>query len=374
MTPVSSRPVIAVDAISVGERLTGAGRALVNILERIAAIDGGREYVALATSSGAEVIRDRAPAVSIRQVRVGNGLDWELRKVGAVASDAHASLLFTIRELVPLSGPPTVLHVFEPPSYRLRAHARPSVGEARRVGKDLLLAAVFRRSVRRAAAVTAGSVATAEWLKRWTGVQADVVISGIDPFFSEEQAADKEPVVRPPYVLHPASGDPRENTDLVLQAFATSSLAGLRLVLFGTPDAESARLVARAQSLGVDIELTGWISDAELRQLYSEAVAFVHPSKYESYAGYPVLEAMALGAPVVALRAPGVTEAVEGRGLLIEREDPQELARAIADLRDDPHLAGELADKALEHVRTLTWEAAAMRLKAVFDRVLHSPV
>jgi glycosyltransferase involved in cell wall biosynthesis len=371
---VLPRPVIAVDAISVTERLTGAGRALVNMLEHLAVIDGDREYVALVTPPGSQIIRERAPGVTVREVTVGNGLGWELRKAGHVARDVDASLLFTIRELVPLTGPPVVLHVFEPPSYRLGAYAKPSVGEAKRVAKDLLLSAVFRRSVRRAAAVTAGSIATADWLARRAGVQADVVISGIDPAFFEEPVNGSGPVRRAPYVLHPASGDPRENTDLVLRAFSTGHLEGLQLVMFGTPDSVRSRLVERARSLGVDVELTGWISDEELRRLYSGAVAFVHPSKYESYAGYPVLEAMAMGSPVVALQAPGVTEAVEGRGLLIEREEPEELARAIARLRDNAGLADELVAKALRHVRTLTWEAAAWRLKLVFDRVLRSSV
>jgi glycosyltransferase involved in cell wall biosynthesis len=368
MASMSSRPLVAMDAVSLGGRLTGAGRALVNVLEHLEASDDGRDYIALATAAGAGVIRERVPGASVHEVAEGSGFAWELRGAGEAAATAGASLLFTVRELVPLMGPPAVVHVFEPPSYRLRAHGRPSVGEAKRVAKDVLLTAGFRRSVRRAAAVTAGSVTTAEWLARHARVEADVVISGIDPVFFEDS---ERQVAQPPYVLHPASGDPRENTDLVLRAFASGLCSGLRLVVFGTPADERERLEARARELGVDLELTGWVTDDELRRLYREATAFVHPSKYESYAGYPVLEAMALGTPVVVLDAPGVTEAVGGgRGLLIREESPEELGRAIALLRDDPALAARLVAAAQEHARTLTWSSAAARLSEVFGRVL----
>jgi glycosyltransferase involved in cell wall biosynthesis len=367
MAAMPSRPIIAVDAVALGGRLTGAGRALVNLLERLSAVEDGVEYLALVTSAGAEVIRQRAPGASIREVPPAGGLAWELRGAGRAAAEAGASLLFTVRELAPLGGPPTVVHVFEPPSYRLGAHSRPSVGEAKRVAKDLLLTAGFRRSVRRAAAATAGSVATADWLAAHTGVQAEVVISGIDPVFFE----DSERVVeQPPYVLHPASGDPRENTDLVLRAFATGLSPALRLVVFGTPPGERERLEARARQLGVDLEVKGWVTDEELRGLYRGATAFLHPSKFESYAGYPVLEAMALGTPVVVLDAPGVTEAVSGRGTLVAQEDPVALAEAVARVRDDSPRALELAAKARTHAHSLTWERAAELFRAVFARVL----
>src|SRR5438270_295517 len=106
------------------------------------------------------------------------------------------------------------MHDFEPPSYRLRARGRLSAAEIKRLAKDALLTAGFPRSVRRAAAVTAGGQATADWVQRRTGRSAEVVLPGIDPLFF---TGDESPIVGSPYVLHPSSGDARENTDLVLR-------------------------------------------------------------------------------------------------------------------------------------------------------------
>jgi glycosyltransferase involved in cell wall biosynthesis len=297
-----------------------------------------------------------------------SGREWERRGVAQAAADAD--LLFTIREVVPRSGPPTLMHVFEPPSYRLRARGRLSATELKRLAKDALLTAGFPRSVRRAATVTAGGQATSDWLQRRTGRSAEVVLPGIDPVFFTDEAA---PAVESPYVLHPSSGDARENTDLVLRAFATGRTAGLRLVLVGTPAHAQEQIRSRASELGVEVELPGWVTDERLRELYRGAVAVVTPSRYEAYAGLPALEAMALGTPVVALAAPGVTEALEGRAVLIRSEDADVLADAIARVRDDAALRADLSRLGSEHARALTWEASAAGFAAAFRRTLGLP-
>ena len=131
------------------------------------------------------------------------------------------------------------------------------------------------------------------------------MLPGIDPVFLE---TEPRPPDDPPYVFHLASGDPRDNTDLVLRA-----ARGMRLVVAGAPEQLRERIASASAELGVDLELTGWVSDERLRELYRGAVALAHPTKYEAYAGLPVLEAMALGTPAVVLDAPGATEAVDGR-------------------------------------------------------------
>lgn len=366
-SPVTSVPLIAVDALALGERSKGAARVLANLLACLPAADRGLRYTALvpAGAEGVARLRDRAPEVEVVEVDPSGGLAWELRGVARAARGAD--LLFTVREVVPLSGPPTLMHVFEPPTYRLRAHGHLDAAEVKRLAKDCLLAAGFRSSVRRAAAVTAGSQATADWVRRHAGRSADVVLPGIDPvFFSDEDV----PAPTTPYVLHPSSGDARENTDLVLRAFATGRAAGLRLVLVGTPDEAQTQISSRAHALGVEVELPGWVTDGQLRGLYRGATAVVTPSQYEAYAGLPALEAMALGTPVVALEAPGVTEALAGRAILIRDEDADALADALARLRDDQALRSDLAHRGRMHARELTWEASAAAFAAAFRRTL----
>ncbi|HEV8461326.1 MAG TPA: glycosyltransferase [Gaiellaceae bacterium] len=364
---MTNQPLIAIDALALGQRTKGATRVLANLVGCLPAADPSLRYAAIvpAGTEGAARVRERAPQMDVIEVEAGGGLSWELRGVARAAEGAD--LLFTIRELVPMSGPPTLMHVFEPPSYRLHARDRLDAAEAKRLAKDAVLAIAFRNSVRRAAAVTAGSRSTAAWLLRRTGRTADVVLPGVDPIFFTDHA---QPVDEPPYVLHPASGDPRENTELVLRAFATGRPQGLRLVLVGTPASRQDDLRRRAERLGVEVELPGWVTDERLRELYRGARAVVAPSKFESYAGLQVLEGMALGTPAIALDAPGVTEALEGRAILIGREDFNELADALVRIRDDEALRVHLAARGRELAHGLTWERAAAGFAAAFRKVL----
>ena len=358
---VSGRPRIGVDAVAVGARVTGAARVLVNVLAELPRADPELDYVAFVSPAGEDTVRTRAPDVDVQVVQPRRGLQWELRGAGDAAAHAGVNLLFTVRELSPLRGPPALVHVFEPPAYRLRARA-----SARQFAKDVVLHLAFKRSLRRARAVTAGSRTTADWLRSHAGVDAEVVLPGIDPAFLASEAQEPD---EPPYVLHLASGDPRDNTDLVVRAFARGKASGLRLVLAGTPDS----LRARLESSGAELEIVGWVSDERLRELYRGALAFAHPTKYEAYAGLPVLEAMALGTPVVVLDAPGATEAVVGVGIVVPREDPALVADAFARLRDDRALRADLAARGRELARGLTWESAAARVAAAVRQALALP-
>jgi glycosyltransferase involved in cell wall biosynthesis len=353
---------IAIDATLVGTRVTGAARFLLGLAPALAAADPGRDYVILARS---EATAFASTGVTVRTVELGSGLRWELSGAARAAREVGAEVLLTVRELVGAQPPSTVMHVFEPPAYRLENRPPLSVHGVKAFAKDLLLAQLFQRSVGRAAAVTAGSEATATWLREHTGAAAAVVLPGLDSRFLEpsEPAGGR-------FFLLGASGDERENTSLVLAAFARAQLdPDVRLLVFGTPTASRARVLDAAADAGVAdrVELLGWVTDDELRSLYAGAIALIHATRYEAYAGYPALEALAAGTPVVAIDAPGVTEAVDGVGLLAEAATPEALAVHITAIAASPELRGRLGDAGRIRAAALTWERAAKGFVGVFD-------
>jgi glycosyltransferase involved in cell wall biosynthesis len=219
----------------------------------------------------------------------------------------------------------------------------------------------MRSSIHHAAAVTAASERTAEWLRRHAHLDPPVIPPGIDPFFLERVTPAQG---RPPYFLHPATGDARDNTSLVLQAFRRLP-ADTHLVLVGTLPDQATALRYEAAALGIvgRITFAGWVSDEELRDLYAGAIALVHPTRYEGFAGLQPLEAMAQGTPVIALDAPGVTEALGEAALLIEHEDPIELAGAMAAMSGSER--ARLAEAGAALAAGFTWEAAAARFVEV---------
>ena len=342
-----SRPVVAVDATLLAGR-TGAARWLKNLLPVLPKVDPTLDYVAL-------------------RPLLRSGLAWELHGLQRAAANARAAAVFTTRELIGPARIPTVVHVFEPPSYRLGVARGPGLAAAKSRLKDRLLAAALGGSLRRAAGVTAGSETTAEWLRVHCGIEATVVLPGVDPRFRPRVGdAPAEP-----YFLLVAGADRRENAELVLEAFARARPDGVRLKTVGSTDERRAELLATAEQLGIEeaLDMHGWVSDDELLALYRDALALIHPSRYEAYAGYPALEAMATGTAVVALAAPGSTEALAGAAVLVE-EDAAELAAALTALATDEALRTRIAAAGHGRVSSLTWESAAETLAAVLHRVV----
>ncbi|MBI2356403.1 MAG: glycosyltransferase [Candidatus Doudnabacteria bacterium] len=118
--------------------------------------------------------------------------------------------------------------------------------------------------------------------------------------------------------------EPYKKIELVVRAFNDLGLP-LKVAGSGTT---SVRLRAIARS---NIEFLGRVSDEELRQRYSEALAFIFPA--EEDAGIMPLEAQACGTPVIAYRAGGALETVrEGvTGEFFDRQTPEALKTVLKD-------------------------------------------
>jgi glycosyltransferase involved in cell wall biosynthesis len=352
---------VLLDATVVTRRPKGAGRVIMNLARSLPAVDPSREYLAVVFPEGAEALIDR-PGADVVTVPASRGLPWERRGLAEWSARLRAEAVITVREVVFPGTPPTVLHLAEPPAYRLRSELRQRPPS--HVAKDVLLQSLLRRSLRRAAAVTAASDATADWLRRRYRIRRPPVIPpGIDPFFLQP---GKEPT-EAPYLLHPSTGDRRDNTDLVLRAYAAAEL-DIPLVLVGTPDDVGEELAARASALGIDrraIRIEGWVSDEELRDLYRGATALVHPTRYEGFAGLQPLEAMAQGTPVIALDAPGVTEALRDVAVLVPG-DAAALGAAIRRFSNE-EASASIGKAGRAFASGFTWERAARSFVRVLD-------
>lgn len=115
---------------------------------------------------------------------------------------------------------------------------------------------------------------------------------------------------------------------------------------------------------------TGYISDADLRALYSSCRASVYPSLYEGF-GFPPLEAMACGAPVITSRIPVIMETSAGAAILIEPTNVEELTAALVELLTSAGKRAELREIGLKRAAEYTWERTAKQTFAVYGQVLN---
>jgi glycosyltransferase involved in cell wall biosynthesis len=114
------------------------------------------------------------------------------------------------------------------------------------------------------------------------------------------------------------------------------------------------------------VRLLGFVTDDDLRALYSSCTAFVYPSVYEGF-GLPPLEAMACGAAVIASRVPSIKESV---ARIVSATDSEKLAAAMVELLTDEQSRRTLSERGLEHAQSFSWQRTAALTREVYARAL----
>jgi glycosyltransferase involved in cell wall biosynthesis len=177
--------------------------------------------------------------------------------------------------------------------------------------------------------------------------------------------------IREPYVLAVASLEPRKNFGRLLDAWnALGHATGAQqLVVVAAEGWRQGRVRRRLERMTGDgsVVKIGHVSDTLLAALYRRATVFVFPSLAEGF-GLPVAEAMACGAPVVTSKASSMPEVAGDAALLVDPEDTDEIAAAVARLLGDSSLRQHLRDRGLDRARLFSREALVPRLFEVYRR------
>ena len=147
----------------------------------------------------------------------------------------------------------------------------------------------------------------------------------------------------------------------------------LKLVKVGTAgraDAYRRNTISQAESLGVcqDIVFTDHVPDSDLPLYYSSASVLVYPSLYEGF-GFPPLEAMACGCPVVSSNASSLPEVMGDAGIIVDPLDVDGIAEAVSRVLGDRHLRQQMVAKGLVQASKFTWHRAAEETWGVYQKL-----
>jgi len=142
------------------------------------------------------------------------------------------------------------------------------------------------------------------------------------------------------------------------------------LVLAGAPGWRTAKIYSDWQTSPYknQIKFFGYIDEEEKASLYSQAAIFVYPSYYEGF-GFPPLEAMAYGLPVVCSNVSSLPEVVDGAGLMINPDKPEEIAEAIKLILSDEKLRGRLIASGYVRAGLFSWDKTAAGYLEVFKEL-----
>jgi glycosyltransferase involved in cell wall biosynthesis len=231
-----------------------------------------------------------------------------------------------------------------------------------------------RTAVRGAALVLTGSRHSAGEIAARLGVAEERI--RVTPYGAEDwfRPATPDPAwlqerfgISTPYVLLVGTLEPRKNLAGAVRAFGEvhRRAPGHVLVIAGGAGWKPSVFEHVVGSSRAPVIRTGYVSDDELVRLYSGAGCFVFPSLSEGF-GFPVLEAMASGAPVVSSNRTSLPEVVGDAGLLVDPESPDEIAAEVIRVLENPGLAANLRQRGLERAASYTWDGCAATTVATY--------
>jgi glycosyltransferase involved in cell wall biosynthesis len=189
-------------------------------------------------------------------------------------------------------------------------------------------------------------------------------------------ARNAMPWLEPGFLLYTGGIEPRKNIDGLLHAYGDlpAKLRNEHQLVVVCRVTPQDRVALEKSLAGLDIgdrvHFPGYVPDAELILLYQSARLVVFPSFYEGF-GFPVAEALACGAAVVASDTPTLAELVEDPAARFDPHDPREIRETIAEYLIDDAKLKEIAAPKLD--RRFTWPAVAERTAAAYEEALRLP-
>lgn len=233
--------------------------------------------------------------------------------------------------------------------------------------KQLYLRLFTRMSARNASAVVTDSASTRDDVVNMLGVPEDqvhVVYPAADadycPRTQDECSAFRAAKGLPHgYVLYVGTLEPRKNVDVLIRAFGRvmrEEQSPHSLVLAGGKGwmTQSIQGAIAESGIGERLIMPGYVAREELPLWYSGADLLVYPSTYEGF-GYPVLEAMSSGTPVIASKTSSLPEIVGDAGVLVPPREESQLTAAMASILTDRNLAESLRTRGLSQAERFSW-------------------
>ncbi len=173
-----------------------------------------------------------------------------------------------------------------------------------------------------------------------------------------------------PYVLWTGTLEPRKNLPGLLEAYGRLD-ADVDLVLVGPrgwkEDLEP-HIATLPEPRRERVRRLGFVPRTDLGPLYAGASAFCFPSLLEGF-GFPVLEAMVQGTPVVTSAGTSTAELAGDAGLLVDPRDPAGIAAALERVLTDETLAEQLRRAGPARAAEYTWARSAQLVKDAYFEV-----
>jgi len=209
-----------------------------------------------------------------------------------------------------------------------------------------------------------------------------VIYSGLAPEYKVLNADDPRlKVVKEKYnlpakfILYLGNIEPRKNIAGIIRAYNTfrnehPELSDIKLIIAGATGWRIKDTFSElyASPFLADIKFLGYVDRDDKVFLYNLAKLFVYPSFYEGF-GFPPLEAMACGVPVVTSNISSLPEIVEAAALTVDPNNINAIAEAMAEVLTNDNLSRALSDRGVERAREFDWNKTAAQYLELFEEI-----
>ncbi|TSC53489.1 MAG: Glycosyl transferase group 1 [Parcubacteria group bacterium LiPW_39] len=166
------------------------------------------------------------------------------------------------------------------------------------------------------------------------------------------------------FILYFGTIEPRKNLLGLIRAYEIFrekyKIDDFKLVVAGSRGWLDKEIISAANNSKYhqDIIFTGFVAPSDKIYLYNLASLFVYPSFFEGF-GFPPLEAMSCGVPVICSYTSSFPEVVGEAALMVDPYNFEEIAWAMKEVLTDQNLRDDLISKGIEHIKKFSWDRCA---------------
>lgn len=201
-----------------------------------------------------------------------------------------------------------------------------------------------------------------------------VIYNGVSPAFTPATPDPRTPdASRPRTLLYVGRSDPYKNLPTLVEAvgiLAGSLPFAVHLAIVGPPDPRYPEAQERVKALGLEatVRWIGYQKSDALIAAYQAADAVVLPSRYEGF-GFPVVEGMACGTPVVCSDIPVLREIGGEAACYAPLDDPAGLAATLRKVLTDEALRSRMTQQGYGQAARFTWKETALQTIALYKEL-----
>jgi glycosyltransferase involved in cell wall biosynthesis len=198
----------------------------------------------------------------------------------------------------------------------------------------------------------------------------------VDPnFISKINQIEELPsaslINKKPYLIYTGNLYPHKNVQVIIEALRQLPHVKLKIICARNFFTEKVEKLVSKYKLKNQVEFLGYIPDQEFKEIYTNALALVHPSLMEGFS-LTGLEAMALNCPVISSNASCLPEIYQDSVLYFDPNNSQDLINQINKLKNSPELREKLIKLGQLQVNKYSWESTAKKTFTVYKNILHA--